>query len=92
MRTAPNMPGFLIDGHICYRPSLLVQGGLKIPVRVTVDMDIGDSNTRVLKKYEELVVEHYKEPENGMFYDVTRRMTILTVNQDPKLSSSSTTY
>ena len=34
-------------------------------------MDIGYSNTRVLKKYEELVTEHYKESENGMFDDVT---------------------
>jgi hypothetical protein len=34
-------------------------------------MDIADSNTQVLKKYEELVVVYYKEPENGTFNDVT---------------------
>jgi hypothetical protein len=54
-----------------YRRSPLVQGGLEIPVRVIIDMDIADSNTQVLKKYEELVVVYYKEPENGTFNDVT---------------------
>ena len=41
----------------------LVQGGLEIPIGVTVD-----SNAQVLKKYEELV---FKQPVNGTFDDVT---------------------
>ena len=59
----------VIDAH--YRRSPLVQGGLEIPLRVTVDMDIEESNSRALKKYEELVSEHCKEQINGMFDNVT---------------------
>ena len=59
----------VIDAH--YRRSPLVQGGLEIPIRVTVDMDIAESNSRALKKYEELVSEHCKEPVNWTFDDVT---------------------
>ena len=60
----------------------MVQGGLEIPVRVTTDMDMGDSNTQVLKKYEELVMEHYKEPENGMFDDVTASVLVTLMSGD----------
>ena len=67
---------------VCYHPSPLVQGGLEIPVRVTIDMDIGDSNTQVLKKYEELVVEHYNESENGMFDDVTASVLVALMSGD----------
>ena len=56
---------------VCYHPSPLVQGGLEIPVCVTTDMDIGDSNTQVLKKYDKLVVKHYKKSKNGTFDDGT---------------------
>ena len=57
------------DTH--HRRSPLVQGGLEIPIRGTVTMKIGEINVRVINKYEELVNEHYKEPENGTFDDVT---------------------
>ena len=67
---------------VCYRRSPLVQGGLEIPIQVTIDMDIGDSNTRVLKKYEELVMEHYKEPENGTFDDVTASVLAALMSGD----------
>ena len=53
-----------------HRRSLLVQGGLEIPVLVTVTMELGNNNVRVMKKYEHLVNEHYKEPVNRKF-DVT---------------------
>ena len=45
-------------------------------------MDIGDSNTQVLKKYEELVMEHYKEPENGTFDDVTASVLAALMSGD----------
>ena len=51
------------DAH--HRRSPLVQGGLEIPVLVTVIMELGNNNVQVIKKYEELVNEHYKEPSNG---------------------------
>lgn len=73
---------------VCYRRSPLVQGGLEIPVRVTVDMDIGDSNTQVLKKYEELVTEHYKEPENGTFDDVTASVLAALMSGDEEEDES----
>ena len=38
-----------------YRRSPLVQGGLEIPIQVTVDMDAGENNLQALKKYEYLV-------------------------------------
>ena len=57
------------DTH--HRWSPLVQGGLEIPIRVTVTMKLGESNVRVINKYEELVIENSKEPENGTFDDVT---------------------
>ena len=34
-------------------------------------MELGNNNVQVMKKYEELVNEHYKEPLNGKFDDVT---------------------
>ena len=34
-------------------------------------MGVGESNLQALKKYEDLANEHYKEPINGMFDDVT---------------------
>ena len=57
------------DTH--HRRSPLVQGGLEIPIRVTVTRKLGESNVCEINKYEELVNEHYKEPENGTFDDVT---------------------
>ena len=54
-----------------HRRSPLVQGGLEIPVLVTVTMELGSNNVQVMKKYEHLVNEHYKEPVNGKFDDVT---------------------
>ena len=57
------------DTH--HRRSPLVQGGVEIPVRVTVTVKLGEGNVRVINKCEELVNEHYKKPENGTFDDVT---------------------
>ena len=57
--------GKLLTSTIDNRP--LVRGGLEIAIQVTV----GESNLQALKKYEELVSEHYKEPVNRMFDDVT---------------------
>ena len=45
--------------------------GLEIPIRVTVTMDAGEANVQVIKRYKDLVNEHYKEPVNGNFDDVT---------------------
>ena len=46
------------------RGSSLVQGGLEIPVEVTVTMPYSEKNRAALDKYEELVKKHYPEPED----------------------------
>ena len=38
---------------------------------MTVTIDAGEANVQVIKRYEDLVNEHYKEPVNGKFEDVT---------------------
>ena len=57
------------DTH--HRRSPLVQGGLEIPVQVTVKMDYSPQNKDALFKYESLVEQYYKEPVDGKFEDVT---------------------
>ena len=34
-------------------------------------MELGNNNVQIMKKYEELVNEHYKKPLNGKFGHVT---------------------
>ena len=59
----------VVDIH--HRRSPLVQGGLEIPVTVTVTMDLIEMNQSAIQKYETLVTEKYKEPVDGKFDDVT---------------------
>ena len=54
-----------------FRRSPLVQGGLEIPVQVTVQMPYADNNRLCLDKYKALVRENYKEPVDGKFEDAT---------------------
>ena len=54
-----------------HRRSPLIQGGLEIPVKVVVDMDAGEKAMQALQLYETLVREHYKEPIDGEFEDIT---------------------
>ena len=59
----------VMDIH--HRRSPLVQGGLEIPIQVTVEMDLIEKNRQCLDKYETLVGEKYKEPVDGKFEDAT---------------------
>ena len=54
-----------------YRWSPLMQGGVEIPVLVSIAMDCSDSNKGNIKKLEILLNEYYKEPVNGKFEDAT---------------------
>ncbi len=54
-----------------YRRSPLVQGGLEIPIEVTVEMDVSEKNILAIKKYKSLVEEHYEEPVDGKYADAT---------------------
>ena len=56
----------VMDTH--HRRSPLVQGGLEIPIQVTVEMDL---TGQCLDKYETLVGDKYKEPVDGKFEDAT---------------------
>lgn len=67
---------------IHHRRSPLVQGGLEIPIQVMVTMDLGEGNVKVIKKYEDLVNEHYKEPVNGTFDDVTKSVLEVLLSKD----------
>ena len=56
-----------------HRRSLLVQGGLEIPVKLSCDWNGSHSNRLIIDKYKELVLANYKEPDlNGHFDDCTK--------------------
>ena len=59
----------VVDPH--HRRSPLVQGGLEIPVLITVKMDYSPQNQVALTRYEELVKRSYQEPVDGEFEDIT---------------------
>ena len=40
-------------------------------MQMTVVVELGRKNVQVIKRYEELVNEHYKEPVNGLLDDMT---------------------
>ncbi len=56
---------------IRHRRSPLVQGGLEIPVQVTVKLDYNPQNQAAIVEYDALVQRLYKEPVDGKFDDVT---------------------
>ena len=62
----------VIDVH--HRRSPIVQGGLEIPIRVTVTMEYGSKNKDALTKYASLVARCYKEPVDGNYEDITRNV------------------
>ncbi len=54
-----------------HRRSPLVQGGLEIPVLVTLTMDYSENNQAKIEKFEILFNEYYQEPVDGKFADAT---------------------
>ena len=54
-----------------YRRSPLIQGGLEIPMEVTVCMPFNPKNKAALDRFESLLAEQYKEPVNGKHEDDT---------------------
>ena len=57
-----------------HRRSPLIQGGLEIPIEVTVTMPYSPANKEAIMKYEDLVNKRYKEPEDGKFEDATKEI------------------
>ena len=76
----------VINTH--HRRSPLVQGGLEIPIEVTVSMDSSDANKQALARCKTWVELKYKEPLDGHFEDATDE--ILRILQDTDSDESST--
>ena len=67
---------------VYYRWSPPVQGGLEIPVLVSIAMDCSDSNKgKINKKLEILLNEYYKVPVNRKFEDATEAI-LWTIHSD----------
>ena len=59
----------VVDIHHSRSP--LVQGGLEIPIQVTVRMKYSSKNKAALMEYNTLVTQYYKEPVDGKYEDIT---------------------
>ena len=74
-----------------HRRSPLVQGGLEIPIQVTVRMYNSKKNQLYLEKYKLLVGEKYKEPVDGNFEDATssilRRLDVQDEDEESESES-----
>ena len=51
-----------------------MQGGLEIPVKLTVRMEAASENNQAVERFKELVQCHYKEPTNCKFDDCTKEV------------------
>ena len=65
-----------------------MQGGLEIPVLVSVAMECSDSNKGKIKKLEILLNKYYKEPVNGKFEDTTEAILITIQSDDEDVDST----
>lgn len=84
----PSFSNFKILLDVNNRRSLLVQGGLEIPIRLTIEMDAGEKNIQALKKYEDLVSEYYKTPVNGKFKHATASVLETLKSDDSDIEES----
>ena len=51
-----------------------MQGGLEVPIKVTVTMKETPENKQSMTKYKELINHLYKEPVDRQFEDVTSQV------------------
>ena len=68
-----------------------MQGGLELPVEVTVTMENTEKNNVAITKYRDLVTRSYKEPVDGRFEDVTQVLVKATLRSRLR-STKLTTY
>ena len=78
----------VINTH--HRRSPLVQGGLEIPVEVTVTMNSTDANKQALARCQHWVELKYKEPVDGHFEDATDEILRMLKDTDESKDESST--
>ena len=57
-----------------HRPSLPMQGGPEIPIKLVVKLTDNEVNSAKLQKYRKFMDENYKEPVDGKFTDATERI------------------
>ena len=63
----------VVDRH--HRRSLLVQGGLEIPIAVSVAMKYSEQNEAAMLKHDQLLNKHYKKPDQyGKFERVNKKI------------------
>ena len=67
-----------------------MQGGLEIPVLVTLTMDNSENNQAKINKFEALFNECYQEPVNGKFADATDDI-LKTIHSDNELDELNST-
>ena len=67
-----SVDAFVLATH--YRPLLLIQGGLEIPIKLVVKLTDNKVNSANLQKYRKLVDENYREPVDGKFPGDTERI------------------
>ena len=60
---------FVLATH--HHPSLLIQGGLEIPIKLVMKLTDNEVNSAKLQKYHKFVYENYREPVDGKFEDDT---------------------
>lgn len=78
----------VMDVH--HRRSPLVQGGLEIPCKVIVEMEMTEKNALAIDKYKQLVSDQYQEPVEGKFPDATQQiLDAMKSPSDEELNSSS---
>ena len=68
----------MTDVH--HRRSPLIQGGLEIPIEVTVGMETSDQNKQALELCRKSVQMKYAEPINGEYEDFTDRILLALHN------------
>ena len=51
-----------------------VNGALEIPIEVKLEIDVSEKALLAMNIYQDLVSKHYREPVNGEYEDVTKKI------------------
>ena len=60
----------VVNSH--HRWSLIVWGGLEIPICISVSLENAEKGRMAIAKYNSLRAEFYHEPLDGLFDNITR--------------------
>ena len=67
-----SVDAFVLATH--HHPSLLIQGGLEIPIKLVVKLTDNEVNSAKLQKYCKFLDENYIDPVGGKFAGDTERI------------------